>query len=142
MSKMTMPGEYRRASSDFDAYLDDVRTDTLIDSRNAIYTMTQGVFQTFRRRLNIEEAIRFANLLPPVLRAIFVADWDPDEVKRPFEDRRTMTREVQSLRSDHNFSPDTAIRDVAAAVRKRVDETAFDRVLQTLPEGAAEFWRP
>ncbi|ABC90979.1 hypothetical conserved protein [Rhizobium etli CFN 42] len=139
---MTMPSEYRSASADFDAYLDDIRADTLIDSRNAIYTVTQGVFQTFRRRLDIEEAIRFANLLPPVLRAIFVADWDPDEVKRPFEDRRAMTREVQSLRGDHNFSPDTAIRDVAAAVRKQVDETAFDRVLQTLPDGAEEFWRP
>jgi hypothetical protein len=48
---MTMPGEYRRASVDFDAYLDELRADTLIDSRNVVYTITQGVFQTFRRRL-------------------------------------------------------------------------------------------
>ncbi|NNU47831.1 DUF2267 domain-containing protein [Rhizobium sp. WYCCWR 11279] len=139
---MTMPREYRRASEDFDGYLDDVRADTLIDSRNVVYTMTQGVFQTFRRRLDVADALRFADVLPPVLRAIFVADWNPDEAKRSFEDRVAMTREVRTLRSDHNFAPDTAIRDVAMAVRKHVDAAAFDRVLRTLPDGAEEFWQP
>ncbi|MBB3135005.1 uncharacterized protein (DUF2267 family) [Rhizobium pisi] len=137
-----MPGEYRRASVDFDAYLDDVRADTLIDSRNVVYTMTQGVFQTFRRRLNVADALRFADVLPPVLRAIFVVDWNPDELKRSFGDRAAMTREAQSLRGDHNFSPETAIPDVAAALWKHVDEAAFNRVLKTLPDAAEEFWRP
>lgn len=139
---MTMPGEYRRASEDFDSYLDDVRADALIDSRNVVYTMTQGVFQTFRCRLDVADALRFADVLPPVLRAIFVSDWNPHDAKRSFEDRVAMTREAQSLRGDHNFAPDTAIRDVAMAVRKHVDVAAFDRVLKTLPDGAEEFWRP
>ncbi|CAN7377645.1 DUF2267 domain-containing protein [Rhizobium leguminosarum] len=142
MTAMTMPGEYRRASKDFDHFIDDIKADTLIDSRNVVYTMTQGVFQTFRRRLDVADALRFADVLPPVLRAIFVADWNLDEAKRSFEDRAAMTREVQSLRGDHNFSPDTAIRDVAMAVRKHVDAAAFDSVLKTLPDGAEEFWRP
>jgi len=139
---MTMPGEYRRASEDFDSYLDDARADALIDSRNVVYTMTQGVFQTFRCRLDVADALRFADVLPPVLRAIFVSDWNPHDAKRSFEDRVAMTREAQSLRGDHNFAPDTAIRDVAMAVRKHVDVAAFDRVLKTLPDGAEEFWRP
>ena len=139
---MTMPGEYRRASEDFDSYLDDVRADALIDSRNVVYTMTQGVFQTFRCRLDVADALRFADVLPPVLRAIFVSDWNPHDAKRSFEDRVAMTREAQSLRGDHNFAPDTAIRDVAMAVRKHVEVAAFDRVLKTLPDGAEEFWRP
>ena len=33
--------------------------------------MVQGVLQAFRRRLDIKEAIGFANVLPPVLRALF-----------------------------------------------------------------------
>ena len=139
---MTMPGEYRRASEDFDSYLDDVRADALIDSRNVVYTMTQGVFQTFRCRLDVADALRFADVLPPVLRAIFVSDWNPHDAKRSFEDRAAMTREAQSLRGDHNFAPDTAIRDVARAVRKHVEVAAFNRVLKTLPGGAEEFWRP
>jgi uncharacterized protein (DUF2267 family) len=75
------------------------------------------------------------------LRALFVVDWDVDESRRPFEDHETMTKEVRSLRADHNFSPETAIHDVARALRKNIDERALDRVLANLPEGAVEFWR-
>jgi uncharacterized protein (DUF2267 family) len=52
-----------------------------------------------------------------------------------------MIRDVQLLRRDHNFSPATCIDDVAAALRARVDESAFDRVLAALPAGAADFWK-
>jgi uncharacterized protein (DUF2267 family) len=99
------------------------------------------VLQAFRRRLSVKEALLFAEELPPVLRAIFVSDWDVDEPRRPFEDRATMTKEVQALRGDHNVSPDTAIHDVALALRRNMNEEALDRVLAKLPPGAAEFWR-
>jgi len=52
-----------------------------------------------------------------------------------------MTKEVQALRAVHNFAPETAIRDVASALRRNLDEVAFDRVLATLPHGATEFWQ-
>jgi uncharacterized protein (DUF2267 family) len=103
--------------------------------------MAQGVLQAFRRRLDFKDAILFANVLPVGLRALFVVDWDVDEPRRPFEDRETMTKEVRSLRADHNFSPEAAIQDVARALRKNVDERDLDRVLAKLPEGAVEFWR-
>jgi uncharacterized protein (DUF2267 family) len=41
----------------------------------------------------------------------------------------------------HNYAPDDSIRIVAAALRRNVDQAAFDRVLATLPEGAVEFWK-
>lgn len=138
---MTVPMDLQYASRDFEAFLADAREISGLTTRNQTYTMVQGVFQTFRRRLEMKQAIAFANVLPPILRAIFVADWDVDEPKRPFGSRESMTREVQSLRGNHNFAPDSAIRDVAAALRQHVDEVAFDRVLATLPEGAADFWR-
>lgn len=103
--------------------------------------MTQGVFRVFRRRLDVGDALRFANVLPPVLRAIFVSDWELSEPKRPFETREVMTAEVKSFRGDHNFSPDTAIQDVVTALRKNVNEAEFDRVLAALPDKAVEFWR-
>ena len=51
-----------------------------------------------------------------------------------------MTKEVRNLRKDHNFSTDTAIKDVASALRRHVDPAAFNRVLEKLPAGAIEFW--
>jgi len=96
----------------------------------------------FRRRLSTKDAIAFANVLPICLRALFVTDWDINEEKKPFENRDVMTEEVKSLRKDHNFSTDTAIQDVARALRKHVDEEAFDKLLKQLPKGAIEFWKP
>jgi len=137
---MPIPMELSHASDAFDRFLAEAGDQSGLTTRNQTYTMTQGVLLTFRRRLTVAEAIRFASVLPPVLRAIFVADWDPEDSKRPFADRATLTREVQALRRDHNFSPDTAIRDVAIALRHAVDAEAFDRVLATLPAAAAAFW--
>lgn len=89
--------------------------------------MTPGVFQVFRRRLSPKDAIAFANALPICLKALFVTDWNLDEERETFEDREVMSREVDLLRAEHNFSTETAIRDVAKAVRRHMDEEAFDR---------------
>jgi uncharacterized protein (DUF2267 family) len=138
---MTIPMEFQHASAEFEAFLRDAQEASGLTTRNQTYTMVQAVFQTFRHRLEVQDAIRFAGVLPPVLRALFVTDWDPDEPKVAFVNRADLTREVQSLRRDHNFSPDTAIRDVAVALRRRADETAWDRVLAQLPPGASDFWK-
>ena len=52
-----------------------------------------------------------------------------------------MTREVKALRAGHNFSTDSAIRDVAVALRRNVLESEFEALLSTFPEGARAFWR-
>lgn len=139
---MPIPAEYQRATDDFYKFLLDARDMAELGSTHQTYTMVQGVLQTFRRRLDVKETILFAGVLPPVLRAIFVTDWNINERKRPFEDRATMTKEVQSLRNTHNFSPDNAIRIVAKALRNNIDEAALDEVLAKLPKGAVEFWKP
>ena len=138
---MPMPMEYRQASVDFDRFIVDARELAGLQTTNQAYTMVQAVLQTFRRRLDIEDAILFADVLPPVLRAIFVAEWDLEEPKCPFSGRIAMTREVQAFRADHNMTPDSAIVDVAAALRRNIDEAKLDRVLARLPAGAADFWR-
>lgn len=119
----------------------DVRDAAGFTTSNPAYTMTQGVLQTFRRRIDLADGIRFAGVLPVALRALFVADWDPDEPRREFEDVQAMTREVKSLRADHNYSTDDAIPIVARVLRKYVDTSDLDRVLSRMPPGASEFWR-
>lgn len=137
---MPMPMEYRQASRDFDAFMTDLRDISMLQTTHQAYTMLQGVLQVFRRRLTVREALGFADALPPVLRAIFVSDWDVDEPLRPFLSREEMSREARELRPDHNFSTDTAIADVAAALRRHVDGPAFERTLEQLPPSARAFW--
>jgi len=139
---MPVPPEYQRASQDFTRFLLDARETSGLATTHQVYTMVQGVLQVFRRRLGVNDAVLFANVLPPVLRALFVAEWDTNEPGRPFEDRAVMTIEVQALRAEHNFAPPDSIRAVAIALRKNVDEVALDRVLAKLPAGAMRFWQP
>lgn len=138
---MTIPMEYRQASADFDRFILEARDLAALQTTNQAYTMVQAVLRTFRRRIEISDALLFANALPPVLRAIFIDEWDLEEPIVPFSGRVAMTREVQAFRGDHNVSPDTAIADVAAALRRNVDEAVLDRVLARLPQGAVDFWR-
>lgn len=133
--------ELQHASEDFERYLIASRDVSGLATRNQIYTMTDGVLRVFRRRLTVKDALRFADVLPPVLRAMFVFDWDTEQPRLAFGDWGAMTREAQALRKDHNFAPDSCISDVARALRKIVDEKEFDRVLASLPAGAAEFWK-
>lgn len=139
---MPVPAGYQRATAEFYDYLVDARDTADLWSTHVTYTMTQGVFQVFRRRLSTQDAIAFANILPICLRALFVTDWNVDEEKKLFESREIMTREVKLLRENHNFATETAISDVAKALRRNVDEKAFDKLLAQLPEGAVEFWTP
>ena len=139
---MPVPSEYQRAKAEFYKLLMDARDSAGLTTTNQAYTMVQGVFHVFRRRLEVKEALRFLSVLPVGARALFVADWDIEQPKRQFEDRAVMTKEVQALRPEHNFAPETAIRDVAIALRRNLDQTEFDRVLTALPEGATQFWQP
>lgn len=138
---MPVPPEYQRASQHFEAFMADVCAASGLSTTHQAWNMVVGVLHAFRRRLSLREALRFANVLPPVVRAIFVSDWDADEPIRPFEDVATMTREVKALRAAHNFSTDTAIREVAAALRRHVDAADFEAMLATLPPEARSYWQ-
>lgn len=139
---MPYPAEYQRATDQFSAYLAELRDVADLASSHSAYTTTQGVFRCFRRRIALADAIRFADTLPVGLRALFVADWDPEETRRPFSERGVMLAEVRALRSEHNFAPETAIEDVAVVVRRHADLPAFERVIATIGTDAGAFWAP
>lgn len=137
---MPMPIEYAHASDDFEAFLADAQGELEPATRNMTYTTVQAVLLVFRRRLTPAQAISFAAVLPAVLRAIFVADWDLDEKRLPFLPREQMNEEAKALRQSHNFSPDNAIQCIARALRRHVDERQFDRVLSEISPEARDYW--
>lgn len=140
---MTVPREYVEASERFGRFLEDLRDGAMLSTTNQAYTIAQGVLLAFRRRLDVRGVALFANALPPVLRALFIADWIPGEPTASFDDGEdAVTKDVQALRAQHNFATETSRADVARALRKHVVEADFDRVLAALPPGADRFWRP
>jgi len=136
---MPVPAEYQRARDDFYAFLVEARDEADLWSTHVTYTMTQGVFQVFRRRMSIQQAIAFSNVLPVGLRALFVSDWDTDQPIQSFGSLDEMNREVRELRPQHNFSTESAIQQISKVLLKHVDRGPLDRVLRDCPRGALEF---
>jgi len=137
---MTIPLRYSRATEEFEAFLRDaqIRMDSV--TRNQTYQGVYGTLIVFRRRLTVQQVIEFAAVLPTVLSAILISDWDIETCPVPFDTRVSMTAEVQSIRKDHNLSPNSVIADVAAAVWKHVDPIAFEMCLKRFGPDALAFW--
>ena len=129
------------ATEKFADFLGDVKEEAGFGSRHMAYTMAQGVFQVFRRRIDPGSAIRFASVLPVGMRALFVDEWDTEEEQLPFADLAVMNEEVRDLRPLHNFATPTAIQQVAAAVKKHVDQEKVREVLKDISEEALAFWQ-
>lgn len=139
---MPMPWTYRHASREWRAFLDDVRERSGLASDTGAYAGIEAVFLCFRARLAVPEALRFADILPCVPRAVFVAGWEPAP-PRPFADRARLTAEVQRLHKGNGLAaPETIISDTAYALWRAVRHADLARVLATLPPGAGQFWEP
>ena len=137
---MPMPWTYRHASKEWRAFLDDVKESMSLESDNMAYTAVAAVFQVFRRRLTAQEGLEFASVLPSVLRAIFVHNWDVSAPRAAFHDREMLVSEVKQVRVNHNLTPDNAIEATAWAIRRCTNKRDFERVLQNMPHGAGAFW--
>jgi len=138
---MPMPHAYRHAGAEWRAFLDDVRDRSGLATDNLAYTAIEAVLATFRARLTVPQALRFAAVLPAVPRAIFVTGWDATRPPDPFGTRAAQVAQVQALRPDHSLTPDSAIEDVAYALWRRVNHAELRRVLADLGPEATRFWQ-
>ena len=136
-----MPWSYRHATKDWQAFLADAREGLELDSDNTTYTAVQGVLMTFRRRLAPRQVMAFAELLPAVLRALFVAGWDPDAPPEPWAGRAALEAEARALRPHHNLTPERPIEPVALALRRTLNQADLDRLLARLGPEAEAYWQ-
>ncbi|MGQ2978616.1 MAG: DUF2267 domain-containing protein [Polaromonas sp.] len=137
---MTLPFEYQNASLEFERFLVDARDYAGLATTNMAWNMVVGVLHTFRRHLTVKQVIRFSMVLPPVIRSLFLEQWNPDQEALAFGTEEQLLAEVRSIRPEHNFSPQNAIPAVARALRNRVGQAELARVLSELPPEATTFW--
>jgi uncharacterized protein (DUF2267 family) len=130
---MPIPMEYWNASKDFDLFLTDVRDTCMLQTHNQAYHTLRAVLHVFRSHLDINEALRFADVLPPVIRAIFIESWDANRKPPAFPTRGYLQAEVKSIRPDHNLAPPTAIDDVSICLwRSSVSKMDLERTLKSI----------
>lgn len=137
---MTIPQEYTQASRQFELFMVEARDALGHATTNQTYTTVQAVFCVFRRHLSVQDALNFAATLPAVLRAIFVSDWNVDQPCPIFPDRAVLIREAKDFRRAHSFVPDDAIEVVARVLRRHIEVSRFDRMLQDLTPAARAYW--
>ena len=139
---MTLPFEYQNPTLQFERFMVAARDRAGLPTTNMAWNMVVGVFHAFRHRLTVAEALAFAAVLPPMLRALFIEDWDISQAPVPFGGPEEWLADVRRVRREHNFSPDDAVASVATALRGHVDGAALERVLQQLPAAARLYWQP
>lgn len=139
---MTVPVAYAHAGDAFERFMIEVRDALGVETTHRAFTAVEAVLWVFRRRLDPGGVAAFAQVLPAVLRAVFIEGWDPAQPAVQFAERDALVREVQEVRGAHNFAPETAIETVAAVLRRHVDAQAFDAALSRLPAGAVGYWAP
>jgi len=137
---MTVPQEIVHASRDFDRFMDDFVEISMLATHHQAYAVLRAVLHVFRDHLTVDQGLRFAEVLPPVLRAIYVEDWRPEQNPPAFPDERQLIAEVRARRRDHTLATETSIRDVAQALKRNVAAGDFRRVLDRLPPEAQRFW--
>lgn len=137
---MPMPWTYRQATREWQAFLADAQEAIGTPTDHSTFTAVEGVLRAFRSRLTPQQAIDFAQILPAVLRALFVADWRLDQPVTAPGSRDDWTAEAKSLRHQHNFAPDGCVAGTALTLRKSVPRADLERVLAQLPAFATEFW--
>lgn len=137
---MPWPPEYQRASVDFEKFMVAARDAAGLATTNMAWNMVEGVLHVFRRRMTTSQALRLADQLPPVVRALFLEKWNSSEPVAIIGSHEELLREVRSLRPDHNFSPATALEAVGVGLRAVLPDDAFERVLDTLPPDLRRYW--
>lgn len=137
---MTVPPEYVHATRDFDRFMTDFMEISTLETHHRAYAVVRAVLHVFRDHLTIEQALRFADILPAVLRAIFVEDWHPPHNPASFPDQQQLIAEVRGKRRDHTLADERSILDVAEALRRNVPLESLSRVLKDLPAGARAYW--
>jgi uncharacterized protein (DUF2267 family) len=139
---MTLPFEYKNPTLQFERFMIDARNFAGLPTTNMAWNMVVGVLHAFRHRLSVYQALAFAAVLPPMIRALFIEDWNPEQDVVPFGEPADWLNDVRLVRPKHNFSPPDAVASVAAALRKHVNAKAFESVFLVLPPEARHYWQP
>jgi uncharacterized protein (DUF2267 family) len=137
---MTVPQDYQNASRDFDRFMDDLLEISMLPTHHSAYAVLRAVLHVFRGHLTVAQALRFADALPAVLRAIFVEGWQPRDDPPPFPHPEILLAELRAYRPDHTLVGETSVGDVARALRRHVPAGDLKRALNALPPQAQRYW--
>ena len=136
-----MPMEIAYASRQFLELLAALKRTAYLETHTQCYAMLRAVLHEFRRYLTIPQALALADALPPIVRAIFVEDWQPADPPRPPSPQAFDAAVTRRLAPHHAPPGDIALR-VFEVLQDRSAQPKLARALAALPAGLRTLWHP
>jgi uncharacterized protein (DUF2267 family) len=133
-----VPQDVVYASQQMEAWLLHLKQRALLRSTHEAYGLLRAVLHELRDRVPLEDALRLADLLPPLLRGIMLEDWHP--LALPSAARPPLFEAV-SARCEHPPVPEGIVEDVLAVLAERTPPHQRESLGRFLPPEAREAWR-
>ncbi|HEX7488995.1 MAG TPA: DUF2267 domain-containing protein, partial [Anaeromyxobacteraceae bacterium] len=136
---MPTPQDVAYASQQFQDWLLDLRSRALLGSTHQAYAMLRAVLHEIRDRLQVDDALRFADALPPLVRGIMLERWRPPgaapATRPPFLDA------VKSRLEPHTPPPDSVVEDVLTVLAQRTQPNLLSTLSEHMPVELQPQWR-
>jgi uncharacterized protein (DUF2267 family) len=144
---MTVPRDVVYGSEQFRDWLVALKERALLGSTNQSYAMLRAVLHEVRDRLPLDEALRFADALPPLVRGIMLEAWHPARAaavegeagaaaaRPPFLDA------VKVRLEPHQPPSDSIVEDVLAVLALRTPPNILPILSRYMPVELRAGWR-
>src|SRR5512137_92991 len=141
---MTVPRDVLYGSEQFRDWLVALKERALLGSTNQSYAMLRAVLHEVRDRLPLDEALRFADALPPLVRGIMLEAWHPARAAAveagPAARRPEFLDAVKVRLEPHQPPPDSIVEDVLAVLALRIPPNILPILTQYMPVELRARW--
>ena len=136
---MPTPQDVAYASQQLQEWLLDLRQRALLGSTHQAYSMLRTVLHEVRDRSPMDDALRFADALPPLVRGIMLERWHPPHAAPAT--RPTFLDAVKERLEPHTPPPGGIVEDVLAVLAQRTQPNLLPTLTEHMPAELQPQWR-
>jgi len=136
---MPTPQDVAYASQQLQDWLLDLRSRALLGSTHQAYAMLRAVLHELRDRVPVDDALRFADALPPLVRGIMLERWHPLDAAPAA--RPSFLDAVKARLEPHTPPPDSIVEDVLAVLAQRAQPNLLGTLGEHMPVELQPQWR-
>jgi uncharacterized protein (DUF2267 family) len=136
--EMPTPQDVAYASQQLQEWLLELRGRALLGSTHQAYAMLRAVLHELRDRSSLDDALRFGDALPPLVRGIMLEAWRPQDA--PPATGASFLEAVKARLEPHTPPPDTVVDDVLAVLARRTHPALLPTLTRHLPPVLQPQW--
>lgn len=123
-------------------WLKSLEEDGPFDSEAQAYSALRAVLHSFRDRLTVDEAVKFASQLPMLVRGIYFEGWRPPLAPNSWEQSREdfYASIKESLPRNETIDPEHASMAVFRLLKREMSPGLVENAKAQLPGPIKELW--